>query len=369
MKRVLTVGLTYTGEPIEGVEIETLGLCSSEVDHERAAYPLYEYDTVIINPQTYSHFIFGAAGEFSDSDSELYDLKRQNNSYDLDNAFNSEDRRQELKAAIEKGTTVVWCLAPRKHVNFFGWRETLVGYCAPKLAKFVTQSGLMAKKSRLIAAFDLDSPFARYFSVLARTEWKLCLTDPGEGLRSVASTPEGYSLGGEVAVGDAKGWLITPPTSDEAAQQLVRDSIGIGKSDTRMEKYHGVFLSHTNADKPFVRKLRQDLMDRGVEHVWLDEAEIQIGDSLLTKIDQGLRDTRFVAVVLSQKSVGAPWVQQELEIAMNREIGTGEVVVLPLLYEKCDLPGFLKGKLYADFTTGDEYEASLGKLLRRLRIA
>jgi hypothetical protein len=32
MKRVLTVGVTYTGENIEGVEIENLGLCQAGVD-------------------------------------------------------------------------------------------------------------------------------------------------------------------------------------------------------------------------------------------------------------------------------------------------------------------------------------------------
>lgn len=67
--------------------------------------------------------------------------------------------------------------------------------------------------------------------------------------------------------------------------------------------------------------------------------------------------------------LGARRLKKELDLAMNREISTGEVVVLPLLYEECELPGFLKGKLYADFSKPEEYEAVLGKLLRRLRIA
>ncbi len=45
--------------------------CRPEVDRDRAAYPLYEYDTIIINPQSYTHFLFGKAGEFSN---ELYEL-------------------------------------------------------------------------------------------------------------------------------------------------------------------------------------------------------------------------------------------------------------------------------------------------------
>ena len=50
MKRVLAVGLTYSSDPIEGVEIDNLGLCQPKVAHDRAVFPLYEYDTIIINP-------------------------------------------------------------------------------------------------------------------------------------------------------------------------------------------------------------------------------------------------------------------------------------------------------------------------------
>jgi hypothetical protein len=60
-------------------------------------------------------------------------------------------------------------------------------------------------------------------------------------------------------------------------------------------------------------------------------------------------------------------VERELEIAINREISTGEVAVLPLLYEKCGLPAFLVGKMYADFTSPADYDENLEKLLRRLK--
>lgn len=79
--------------------------------------------------------------------------------------------------------------------------------------------------------------------------------------------------------------------------------------------------------------------------------------------------SRYIAVVLSMKSIDAPWVKKELDVAMNREIASGEIVVLPLLYEPCELPEFLKGKLYADFSKPEDYEEVLAKLLRRLRIA
>lgn len=62
MKRVLTVGLTYTGAPIDGVEIENLGLCQAGVEPDRAAFPLYEYDVIIINPQSFRTFCSDGQG-------------------------------------------------------------------------------------------------------------------------------------------------------------------------------------------------------------------------------------------------------------------------------------------------------------------
>src|SRR5262245_15458569 len=115
-----------------------------------------------------------------------------------------------------------------------------------------------------------------------------------------------------------------------------------------------IFLSHTHADKPFVRRLAQDLQAAGVR-VWLDEAEMMIGDSLIEKIREGIDKMEYVGVVLSQDSVKSRWVQEEIDIAMNQQIEGKRVKVLPLVIENCELPGFLKGKLYADFRESARY--------------
>jgi hypothetical protein len=367
-KRVLTVGLIYTGDAIDGAEIENHGLCRPTVAKDRAAFPLYEYDVIIIDPVSYTHFLFGKEGRFSNEPDELGKLKTQNDKYDIDTAFDRADRGNEMEAAIADRATVVWCLSEPKRMNFYGYRETHLGYVAPKVAALVVRADLLVKKGRRMGVIDPDSPFTRYFDVLSRTGWTLCLADEADGYTSIASTPEGYSLGGRLKLGSTVGWLITPPTSPEAANQLVRDSLALEKADPKREKYHGIFVSHTAADKQFVRRLRKDLLEHGVPRVWMDEAEIQIGDSLIAKIEEGMNETRYIGVVLSSKSIKASWVKKELDIAMNREIAGGEVVVLPLLYEKCDLPAFLRGKLYADFTEPDGYAEALAKLLRRLRI-
>ncbi len=128
-----------------------------------------------------------------------------------------------------------------------------------------------------------------------------------------------------------------------------------------------VFLSHNHADKPFVRRLAADLENQGIPY-WLDEAEIKIGESLIEKIRAGIDKMDFVAVVLSPDSVASLWVQREVDVAMNQEILGRRLKVLPLMYRKCDLPGFLLGKKYADFTDDSRYPYALEELVRGLNV-
>ena len=63
-----------------------------------------------------------------------------------------------------------------------------------------------------------------------------------------------------------------------------------------------IFLSHSHRDKPFARRLAADLRHAG-HMVWIDEAEIQIGDSLIEKIRDGIDRVEFVAAILSSASI------------------------------------------------------------------
>jgi TatD DNase family protein len=129
----------------------------------------------------------------------------------------------------------------------------------------------------------------------------------------------------------------------------------------------GVFISHSWEDQAVARRLAADLSHYGAR-VWIDEAEILVGDSLIEKIRQGIDDMDYVAALISKASVSSRWVAKELDIAMNQEIDGKRVKVLPLLLEDCELPGFLKGKAFADLRTPERYDAALVAILRRLGI-
>jgi hypothetical protein len=128
-----------------------------------------------------------------------------------------------------------------------------------------------------------------------------------------------------------------------------------------------IFLSYTHKDKTFAKRLAHDLEDFDI-NVWIDEAEIKVGDSLLSKIREGIDKVDYLGVILSPNSINSPWVQKEVEIAMTQEIEGKKIKVLPLLYKKCDLPSFLNGKLYADFTKEEDYIKNLKRILERVGV-
>ena len=134
-----------------------------------------------------------------------------------------------------------------------------------------------------------------------------------------------------------------------------------------LDKMPSIFLSHNTKDKFFVRELADRLSKLGVK-VWIDEAEIKVGDSLTEKIGSAIEKTDFVGVVLSRNSVNSQWVQKELQIALQEEFRKKKVIVLPLLLEPVELPPFLRDKFYADFTSPEKFNQSFPKLLEALKI-
>jgi hypothetical protein len=128
-----------------------------------------------------------------------------------------------------------------------------------------------------------------------------------------------------------------------------------------------VFLSHNVKDKPFVQKLARDLDNHGVQY-WLDEAEIKVGDSLIEKIRSGIDEVDYVAVILSPNSIASPWVQREIDVAVNQEIYGKKIKVLPIMYERCELPGFLLGKLYVNFADEAKYPEAFKQLVNSIGV-
>ncbi len=124
-----------------------------------------------------------------------------------------------------------------------------------------------------------------------------------------------------------------------------------------------VFLSHTHCDKPFVERLASDLKHMGV-NVWYDSWEIKVGESLTWRIEQGIGESRYLAVVLSPEALASEWVRRELGAGLAKQAADRRVSLLPIRYRACDIPWLLRDRRYADFTT--DYEDGLAQLAQAL---
>lgn len=92
-----------------------------------------------------------------------------------------------------------------------------------------------------------------------------------------------------------------------------------------------VFICHASDDKEdVVAPLYRHLDSVGIR-CWYDRGEIMWGDSIVGKINEGLRSSRFVIVVLSSALLKKAWATKEMNAALSQEVDSGETRVLPLM--------------------------------------
>lgn len=94
---------------------------------------------------------------------------------------------------------------------------------------------------------------------------------------------------------------------------------------------HDFFISHASVDKDaFIRPITNELSRRNIRF-WLDEANIGWGDSIALKINEGLRDSRFALICLSEAFCDRSWPETELSAVLSLQNSDGIKRVLPLI--------------------------------------
>jgi hypothetical protein len=114
-----------------------------------------------------------------------------------------------------------------------------------------------------------------------------------------------------------------------------------------------IFMSYSHQDKRFADRLAAHLVKHRAR-VWVDRWELSVGDSIIERVQSAIQEASALIVVLSKASVQSQWCKKELSAGLVRELEEKRVVLLPVLAEDCDIPMFLRDKLYADFRTNFE---------------
>lgn len=111
-----------------------------------------------------------------------------------------------------------------------------------------------------------------------------------------------------------------------------------------------VFVSHNSKDKSRATALVHALRAYDIE-LWIDHEQIKPGDSILTKISDGLSRSDFLLFLISKNSVNSPWCRPEYEAVLTQEFQTGEKVVIPIKLDDSELPILLASKRRVTLTT------------------
>lgn len=97
--------------------------------------------------------------------------------------------------------------------------------------------------------------------------------------------------------------------------------------DETINVEYDVFISHASEDKlTFVDDLVNALREKSIK-VWYDSLNIKWGDSLRTQIDNGLKNSSFGIVVISEHYIKKGWTQYELEGLFNIEMMQGKMIL------------------------------------------
>lgn len=102
-----------------------------------------------------------------------------------------------------------------------------------------------------------------------------------------------------------------------------------------------IFISYSRVDNSYADEVEKVLKDNGVQY-FFDRKDINWGDRIDTKIEEGIKSSDAILVLISPASLKSDWVPYEIGFAK----GAGLQVLPYLVHPSVDIPGYLANKLY-----------------------
>ncbi len=142
-------------------------------------------------------------------------------------------------------------------------------------------------------------------------------------------------------------------------------------------EFYSCFISYSHADKPFARRLHDQLQARGIR-CWLDEHQLIPGDDLYDAVDRGIRLWDKVLLCCSFSALTSWWVAKEIDTAMEKERqlqkerGEKVLAIIPLnldgsLFDWEDgRAATLRGRFAPDFTGWEKDNAKFEEQFERV---
>jgi len=141
-------------------------------------------------------------------------------------------------------------------------------------------------------------------------------------------------------------------------------------------EFYSCFISYSSKDDDFAQRLHADLQHKGVR-CWKASEDLKIGDKFRTRIDESIRLYDKLMVVLTEHSIRSPWVEDEVEAALEKEHKSGKLVLFPIRLDDAVMEtdqawaaSLRRTRHIGDFTNWKDHDAfkkAFERLLRDLK--
>lgn len=125
-----------------------------------------------------------------------------------------------------------------------------------------------------------------------------------------------------------------------------------------------VFISHRKKDVQQAERLANEIRDAG-HQVWFDEWEIEVGSSIVERINEGLEGANYVIVCYSSSDINSPWMAREWMATLARQLDGYGVKILPVVLTGGSSPAILADIKYANLL--EDWSQGVSDLLRAIR--
>ena len=122
-----------------------------------------------------------------------------------------------------------------------------------------------------------------------------------------------------------------------------------------------IFIAYSRKDLPFAEQLAKDLKNSGFD-VWFDVSGLGGGSRWGAEIENSIKNSQFVIVVLSPESIESEWVERETLLA-----GKLKRKIIPLLYRTSEIPLIYLNLQHID-VQGENYQQNFPEILRALSV-
>ena len=140
-------------------------------------------------------------------------------------------------------------------------------------------------------------------------------------------------------------------------------------------KHYSCLISYSVRNKEFAHKLYEDLQAQGVR-CWLVNEKLKRRDKNQTMMNAAVNQHDKLILILSEDSVGEVWVENEYNLAVEKEMRIGKTTLVPIVLddsiEAAEQPWAFKmrrTRYAADFSSwqdNDAYQEVFGYLMEEL---